>query len=143
VPLDVSRTSSVPVPDDRAQHEPSLREGQVVAVIDDDTAVCDSTRLLLEVYGYVVHTYQSGADFLQEQPSTACLVVDYYMPGLNGLELISEFRKRGGSVPVIMITASADARIEREATQLGIKSVLSKPLGKALVSALQKELGQV
>ncbi|MBO0737429.1 MAG: response regulator [Alphaproteobacteria bacterium] len=106
--------------------------------------MCDSTRTLLEVHDFVVHTYQSGAAFLQalhEQPAISCLIVDYYMPGLNGLELVSELRNRGSSVPVIMITATPDAKIEAGATQLGIKSVLEKPLGKALISALQDELG--
>ena len=63
------------------------------------------------------------------------------MPGLNGLELTAELRNRGSAVPVILITAMNDPRIKSRATQLGIKSVLMKPLGKALIAALQSELG--
>jgi hypothetical protein len=40
----------------------------VIAIIDDDAAVCDSTRFLLETYDFDVHTYQSGADFLRDNP---------------------------------------------------------------------------
>jgi two-component system, LuxR family, response regulator FixJ len=55
-----------------------------IAVVDDDAAVCDSMRVLLEVYYFNVLTYLSGADFLRESPDVACLIVDYQMPGLDG-----------------------------------------------------------
>ena len=67
----------------------------MIAVIDDDAAVCDLTRFLLETYDFDVHTYQSGVDFLRDNPAIACLIVDYHMPGLNGLEVVAELRKRG------------------------------------------------
>ena len=111
-----------------------------VAVVDDDAAVCDSTQVLLEVLGYKVHTYSNAAEFLAAGPTVACVVADYNMPGLNGLELTAELRKRGNAVPVIMITAMSDPRIEAQATQLGIKAVLKKPLGTALIAALEAEL---
>src|SRR5712672_3634126 len=61
---------------------------RVVALIDDDAAVCDSMRCLLEAYDLDVQTYQSGPDFLnEEEPGIDCLIVDCYMPGLDGLEL--------------------------------------------------------
>ncbi|HUN98367.1 MAG TPA: response regulator [Bradyrhizobium sp.] len=131
--------NSESAPRDQASQESPPRESRVVAVVDDDVAVCDSTQILLEIHGFVVRTYQSGAAFLQEQPAISCLVVDYHMPGLNGLEVVAELRRRGSSIPVIMITARADAGIEAQAAQLGIKKVLQKPMGTSLVSALQEE----
>lgn len=125
---------------EETEQEPMSSQGRIVAVVDDDTAVCDSTRMLLEAYDFEVRTYQSAAEFLKESPGVSCLVVDYQMPGLNGLELVSELRKRGLSVPVIMITATEDATIERRAAELGIRSVLRKPLGKSLLGAINKEL---
>ncbi len=118
--------------------------GAPIAVVDDDAAVCDSTRFLLETYDFDVHTYQSGAEFLRDSPAIACLIVDYHMPGLNGLELVSELRRRGGSVPnIILITATVDAMIEPRAAELGIQQVLKKPLsGQVLLNTLRDQLEQ-
>jgi len=115
--------------------------GPVVAVIDDDAAVCESTRFLLETYDFEVRTYLSGADFLRDNPDVACLIVDYQLPSLNGLALISELRMRGSLVPAIMITATTDPAVERRAAELGIREVLQKPLSnQMLLRAVREEL---
>ena len=117
-------------------------DGQAVAVVDDDPAVCDSTRFLLEVYDLGVRTYTSGADFFRDDPDIACLIVDYQMPDLNGLEIVFELRKRGSKVPVIMITATADPAVDRRAAELGIRRVLRKPLSNnALLDAISRRAG--
>ena len=116
--------------------------GDVIAVIDDDAAICDSTRLLLETYDFDVHTYQSGVDFLRDNRAIACLIVDYHMPELNGLDLVAELRKRGRNVPaIIMITAATDPMVERRAAELGIRHVLKKPLAnRVLLNTLRDQL---
>jgi two-component system response regulator FixJ len=112
-----------------------------VAIVDDDPAICDSTRILLEVHDLEVRTYLSGRDFLTDAGDIACLVVDYQMPGLNGIELVFELRKRGSNIPTIMITATSDARVERRAAELGIKHVFRKPLqNRVLLDAIREEL---
>jgi FixJ family two-component response regulator len=113
----------------------------VVAVIDDDPAVCESTRFLLETYDFEVRTYLNGADFLRDDPDIACLIVDYQLPGLNGLEFVSELRTRGRLVPAIMITATTDPAVERRAADLGIREVLQKPLSNyVLLRAVREKL---
>ena len=115
--------------------------GPVVAVIDDDAAVCKSTRFLLETYDFGVRTYLSGADFLRDNPNIVCLIIDYRLPGLSGLEVVSELRTRGSQVPAIMITATADPAVERRAAELGIKRILQKPLSNhVLLQAVREEL---
>jgi FixJ family two-component response regulator len=119
----------------------SNRGGQPVAVIDDDAAICDSTRFLLETYDFEVSTYPSVADFLRENPEVECLIVDYHMLDQNGLELVSQLRARGSRVPTIMITAATDLAIERRAAELGIRYVLHKPLSaEALLRVVRAEL---
>ena len=116
-------------------------QSPTIAVVDDDAAVCDFTRFLLEANNLDVQTYLSGADFLSGNPDVACVIVDYQMPGLNGLDFMSELRRRGSTVPAIMITATSDPIVDRRASHLGIKQVLRKPLsGQVLLGAIRKEL---
>jgi FixJ family two-component response regulator len=72
---------------------------QVVLVVDDDEAVRHSLRSLMESEGFAVCAFSNGHDLLNEPslPAIGCLVVDYHMPEMNGLELVSavaEFRSR-------------------------------------------------
>jgi two-component system, LuxR family, response regulator FixJ len=113
--------------------------GPVVAVIDDDAAVCESTRFLLETYDFEVRTYLSGAEFLKDNPDIACLIVDYQLPGLNGLEVVSELRARGSLVPAIMITATTNCAVEQRAAKLGIKRTLQKPLSNQVLLRAVRE----
>jgi two-component system, LuxR family, response regulator FixJ len=113
-----------------------------IAVIDDDVAVCDSTRLLLETYGLEVSCYMNGREFLNHTPAVDCVIVDNQMPGLTGLDCVEELRRRGSGVPSIMITGSTDPMVERRAAALGIRRVLKKPLsGEELLTAIRAELG--
>ena len=113
----------------------------VVVVIDDDAAVCESTRFLLETYDFDVRTYLSGAEFFKDNPDISCLIVDYQLPGLTGLEVVSELRRRGSLVPAIMITATTGPAVERRAAALGIGEVLQKPLSnQMLLRAVREEM---
>ncbi len=103
---------------------------RLVAVVDDDDAVRDSLRFLLEIAGYTVATYESAAQFLQEAPlaELTCLVVDQHMPDLTGLQLIARLRSEGVDLPVALITGSPSADVLRLARELSVSRVLEKPL---------------
>ena len=75
---------------------------RLVAVVDDDDAVRDSLRFLLEIAGHSVATYASAAQFLLEAPiaELTCLVVDQHMPDQTGLQLVSRLRALGVTLPV-------------------------------------------
>jgi FixJ family two-component response regulator len=100
-----------------------------VIIVDDDEAVRRSLKFALELEGLDVHTYPSGAELLAaDLPATGCLVVDYYMPALNGVELIRRLRGRHVILPAILITAKATDDLRRRAAAAGIRQVLEKPL---------------
>ena len=64
-----------------------IPHSRVIAVIDDDEAVCESTRFLLETHDFEVSTYLSGSEFLRDDPAVACVIVDYQMPSLTGFRI--------------------------------------------------------
>ena len=103
---------------------------RLVAVVDDDDAVRDSLRFLLEIAGYSVATYGSAAEFLHEAPlaDLACLVVDQHMPEQTGLQMVSRLRSQGVTLPVALITGSPSPDLIRLASELNVGSVMEKPL---------------
>jgi len=103
---------------------------RIVAVVDDDDAVRDSLRFLLETAGFSVATFGSAAQFLDEAKlgELACLVVDQHMPGQTGLQLVTSLRRGGSRLPVALITGSPSPDLVRMADELGVARVMEKPL---------------
>ena len=103
--------------------------GGTVAVVDDDPAVLDSLKFLLEVTGHRVAIYASAAEFLQNPAEQlSCLILDHQMPQMTGLELVARLRNDGLSIPILLITGSLSQAIVTRAAELGIAKVLEKPL---------------
>jgi two-component system, LuxR family, response regulator FixJ len=106
-----------------------LRSG--VAIIDDDPAVLDSLKFLLDVAGYAVGTYASAMAFLEDRAAwPACLILDQHMPGMTGLELAARLRGELVNIPILLITALVSTAIIENAHKLGITKVLEKPLAE-------------
>jgi two-component system response regulator FixJ len=103
---------------------------EFIVVVDDDAAVRDSLGILLEAHGLRVRDFGSGADFLQSDAhsSAACLILDYHMPGMTGIEIVEELRRLELSYPTIMITGLSDPMITRRALKAGVMAILEKPL---------------
>jgi FixJ family two-component response regulator len=100
----------------------------VVAVVDDDLAVLDSLKLLLELAGYPVAVYASAVEFLEVgAPPPACVVLDHHMPRMTGLELAERLRRDQPGLPIMLITANPSPAIIARARELGIERVLQKP----------------
>lgn len=120
----------------------STNPGSVI-VVDDDAAVRNSLKFALEIEGLSVRAYQGGAELLAETdlPKTGCLVVDYYMPAMNGVDLIRCLRRRKIDLPAILITAKATDDMRRSAARAGIRQVLEKPLeDSSLVDSIRGAL---
>ena len=103
---------------------------QTILVLDDDVPVLNSLQFLLETHDFAVRTFRSGGamlDWVTQHPSD-CIVVDYKMPELDGLQVATQLRARGISTPVILITGFPDDSIYLKAAAAGIQQVLLKPL---------------
>ena len=99
-----------------------------VAIVDDDQAVRDSLRFLLEIIGHLVETFASAAEFLNADiQRLVCLILDHHMPGVTGLELAERLRADGFGIPIVLITGSPSPAIAARAAELGIR-VLAKPV---------------
>lgn len=115
---------------------------RVIAVIDDDDFVRDSTSILLRSFGYSTRQFSSAEEFLDSVGADVdCIVTDLQMPGLSGLDLSERLRKQGSLVPVILVTAFATAQISERAHALDVVALLGKPLAsRELAGALGRAL---
>jgi two-component system, LuxR family, response regulator TtrR len=104
-------------------------DARTIYVVDDDEAMRDSLRWLLESAGYRVATYDSAERFLAtyRYASCICLVLDVRMPGLTGLEVQQELDRRGTPTPIIFITGHADMLVAAGALNNGAFHFLEKP----------------
>jgi len=112
----------------------------LVCVVEDDAAVRNALKFSLEVEGLAVRTYDGAARLLDdpELPSCRCLVVDYRLPGIDGLELVAALRARAFTLPIIMITGRATGDLRVRAEKLGVRRVIEKPLPDGdLLKAIQ------
>jgi len=117
---------------------------EIVLVVDDDAAVRSALKFALEVEGFAVKLYAGSIALLAEQalPDRACLVIDYRMPGVDGLELVRRLRARQVALPAILISGRVDDQLRHRATQSGIGCVLEKPFNDtALVDSIRQALG--
>ncbi len=102
---------------------------QSVFIIDDDAAVRDSIRELVESVGLHAVTYTSAKTFLDDfQPGrSGCLVLDVRMAGMSGLALQQKLNERGARVPVIIITGHGDVPMAVQAMKMGAADFIQKP----------------
>lgn len=105
-------------------------QSRVVCVVDDDAAVRDSMRVLLESHGLTVRDYASARAFLGDgsNENADCLLLDHHMPEMNGLELLETLRRRKISTAAIVITGRSDNSLRARAERAGALACLEKPV---------------
>ena len=112
-----------------------------VFVVDDDAALRESLRWLIESVGLRVATYDSARSFLAEYDPArpGCLVLDIRMPGESGLELQEKLRERGSDIPIIVITAYAEVPMAVRAFKAGAVDFIEKPFSdQVLLDRIQQ-----
>lgn len=121
-----------------------------VLVVDDDIYCCESTVNILNSIGMLGEYTESGeravemvAERHREDDDYFAAIIDWRMPGMDGIETTRQIRKHvGPDVPIIMLTAYDYAEIEKEARESGVDAFIAKPLFKSRLTATFKHLMQ-
>jgi FixJ family two-component response regulator len=117
--------------------------GPIVAIVDDDEAVGNAIKVLMRSIGLVAHAFSSGEKFLHspELSRAGCLVVDFDMPRMSGLELHNNLSRLGKDIPTVMITAYPSDEMRARALQAGVICYLPKPFDESdLLDCVQTAL---
>lgn len=121
-------------------------EERLVAIVDDDASVRQSTCRLLRSVGYRAEAVGSVEEFLAAglAERAACVILDVRMPGMGGLELQRRLVEDGPRVPIVFFTAHASDEEEARALRAGAVDVLRKPVAKeTLLGVLRRALGEI
>jgi two-component system response regulator FixJ len=116
-----------------------------VFVVDDDRSVRTSLANLLATEDYAVEIFASAAEYLARvpHPGPACLVLDVWLPGLDGLALQRQLAEEGRMEQIIFITGHGDIPMGIGAMKRGAVDFLPKPFNDdELLSAVAKALSR-
>lgn len=100
-----------------------------IYIVDDDKSVCSALEALMLTYGFVVRTFNSAEEFFSAVPNRTpgCLILDIYMPGLDGWEAQQRLLKSGSKRPIIIISADRSGELREQALKAGAAGFLHKP----------------
>jgi FixJ family two-component response regulator len=132
---------SMPVPWGR---RPPEQTRERICIVDDDEAVADSLKALLETFGFGVQSYGSGADFLADDRvnRAGCLVIDQQMPDMSGLDVVDHLQREGIRLPVILISGRFDTSTRERAASLGVTKIVDKPFAASRLVNIQATLSE-
>src|SRR5215471_1657179 len=114
-------------------------EPPLLSVVDDDEMLRESLFDLLGEFGFTARAFSSGQEFLSSDyvDETRCLILDVTMPGMSGLDLQKELKRRGQAIPIIFITGQKDEDARKRAFRQGAINFLYKPFSdNALLDAV-------
>ena len=117
-------------------------DAELVYVVDDDEAVRDSLRWLLEANRYAVECFDSAEGFLAafDPGRLACLILDVRMPGMSGLELQEHLLGRGVKLPILFVTGHGDVPMAVATMKKGASDFIEKPFNEAELRASVERL---
>jgi FixJ family two-component response regulator len=116
-----------------------------VFIVDDDISMRESLELLVRRAGWQPEIFASAEEFLARQGTTApsCLVLDYRLPLLNGLDLQKRLVADAACLPIIFITCYGDLPMAAQAMKAGALELLIKPFSDdALLCAIQQGIAR-
>ena len=127
----------------QSKSSPKSHATPIVFVVDDDISVRESLELLIRSEGWQPETFESAQEFLAHPRALvpSCLVLDFSLPGLNGLELQKRVAVERTDMPIIFITGYGDVPMTVQAMKAGAVEFLTKPFGdNVLLSAIRHAL---
>jgi FixJ family two-component response regulator len=113
-----------------------------ILLVDDDPAVRASLAFSFEIEGFLIETFDCGEDLAHKAdfPKNGFLVLDYRLPGMDGLSLLKILRSRGVELPAVLITSAPNRHVRTRAAEAGA-AIIEKPLlGDALTAAVRAGL---
>ena len=126
-------------------HSPVADRSSTVFVVDDDADVRAALGSVLEDDGRAVAAFADGEAFLASplRHGPGCLLIDAYLPGMNGLDLLRQLRDAGSRLPAIMITGRSDVAMAVQAMKVGASDFIEKPVGRDdLLASIDRALDQ-
>jgi two-component system CheB/CheR fusion protein len=133
-----------PCPSAKRRDPPAVKR-PTVFVVDDDPAVRAAIMSVLADDGLQAEAYADGESFLQAYRNgvEGCLLVDAYMPGMSGIDLLERLRKDGRHLPALMITGQSDVHMAVTAMKAGALDFIEKPVGRVeLLASISRALAQ-
>jgi two-component system CheB/CheR fusion protein len=129
--LSEPRLAPLPIPSP-AEHKADPAR-PVVFIVDDDSHIRDEVRSIFEEDGQAVETYADCETFLEayRPDREGCLLIDAYLPGMSGLELLQKLHNEGDRLPAIMITGNSDVAMAVRAMKAGASDFIEKPIGRS------------
>jgi FixJ family two-component response regulator len=127
----------------RSSEPRGATERPLLSVIDDDESVRESLPDLLREFGFDARAFSSAREFLSSDylDATRCLILDVAMPGMTGLDLQLELKRRAQEIPIIFITGQKDEGIRKQALKQGAVQFLYKPFrDTAVLNAINAAL---
>jgi FixJ family two-component response regulator len=121
----------------------NTQEGSTVFIVDDDADVRESLQDLLESVGLHSVSFRTAQEFLSvgRSDSPSCLILDVRLPGISGLDLQHELKRRKISIPIVFLSAHADVPMSVKAMKSGAIEFLTKPFRhQDLLDAVQRSL---
>ena len=109
-------------------------------LVDDDPAVRASLQFSLELEGFAVAMFDSGEAVAAaaDLDDPACLVLDYRLPGIDGLSLLDRLRARGLACPCVLITTHPSRSVRARATDAGAVLIEKPLLCDSLTAAIRR-----
>jgi len=125
--------------------ERRVSKPSMVAIVDDDESVREGLASLMKAHGLAAEAFASPEVFLRSGRSgaAACLITDFRMPGMTGIELYQQLVASGRSIPTILVTGYSNDKLRSCAANAGVLCYLTKPLNEEeLLQWVRRAVGE-